>query len=106
MHIETVTLDTPIARGEQRIATLDIRKPNAGELRGVHLADLLQMDVAALIKVLPRLTQPTLTEQDVGAMDPADLTQCALTVSGFLLPRAAQALGSPDASKTPLPTSP
>lgn len=33
----TVDLDTPIARGDQVIATITLRRPKAGELRGISL---------------------------------------------------------------------
>lgn len=92
---ESITLDTPIQRGEQTITDVSLRKPSAGELRGLSLTDLLQMDVAALQKVLPRITTPTLTEQDVGRMDPADLVQLGGTVAGFLVPKSARAEASP-----------
>lgn len=83
----SITLDTPIKRGDQEVASISLRKPNAGELRGLNLTDLLQMDVAALQKVLPRITTPSLTEADVAAMDPADLMQCGSKVASFLLPK-------------------
>lgn len=90
MHgTKTITLDTPIQRGETTIATVELRRPKAGELRGANLTDLLQMDVGALIKVLPRITTPSLTEADVSGLDPADLTQMGGACAGFLLPRAA-----------------
>lgn len=81
----TVTLDQPIKRGDTEIREIILRKPNAGELRGLHLADLLQLDVSALIKLLPRISSPTLTEQDATAMDPADLLACGTKVASFLL---------------------
>lgn len=90
-----ITLDTPIKRGETEITTVELRKPAAGELRGVTLTDLLQMDVAALTRVLPRITSPTLTEADVAGLDPADLTQMGSAVAGFLLPRAVQVQAEP-----------
>lgn len=83
---KTITLDTPIKRGETSIASVEVRKPVSGELRGCNLTDLLQMDVVALTKVLPRITNPTLTEQEVARMDPADMLQMGTEVSGFLLP--------------------
>lgn len=83
----SITLDTPIKRGDQTIDSIELRKPNAGELRGLNLTDLLQMDVAALQKVLPRISSPSLTEADVAGMDPADLMQCGSKVAGFLLPK-------------------
>ena len=39
----TITLDTPLTRGETEITELRLRKPTSGELRGVSLADVLQM---------------------------------------------------------------
>jgi hypothetical protein len=93
----TITLDTPIQRGEQTITSIALRKPASGELRGIALTELLQLDVAALQKVLPRISSPTLTEQDVGRLDPADLVQLGTKVAGFLLPKSAQAEQSPAA---------
>lgn len=87
----TITLDTPIKRGDQTIETLNLRKPSAGELRGTQLHDLAMMDVAALSKVIPRISEPTLTAGEVSNMDPADFMQCAAEVAGFLTPKAALA---------------
>lgn len=86
----SVTLDTPIRRGEQTISAVTVRKPSAGELRGIALSDLLQMDVGALHTVLPRITSPTLTTADVSNLEPSDLVQLAGVVVGFLLPKAAR----------------
>lgn len=82
---ETVPLDTPIQRGEQTITEVLVRKPMAGELRGVALQDLLHMDVLALRKVLPRITAPSLTDHEIGRMDPADLLQLGVAVTNFLV---------------------
>jgi len=84
---EVVTLDTPIKRGASIIATVTVRKPRAGELRGVALIELAQLDVIALQKVLPRITQPTLTAQEVAEMDPADLLELGTKVALFLARR-------------------
>ena len=84
----TVTLDTPIARGKTSIDTLTLRKPQAGELRGVQLVELLNMDVATLIKILPRLTSPSITVPEAAGMDPADLLACGSKISGFLLQKS------------------
>jgi hypothetical protein len=90
-----ISLDQAVTRGEQTIDKITLRKPSAGELRGVALTDLLQLDVAALQKVLPRISTPTLTEQDVARMDPADLVQMGTAVAGFLLPKSAREEQSP-----------
>lgn len=85
---ETIALDTPIIRGETEISTLTLRKPASGELRGVSLVDLANMDVLSLRKVLPRITTPTLTDAEIGRMDPADLLQCGVAVGSFLLKKS------------------
>jgi hypothetical protein len=87
---EQITLENPIQRGGTEIATLTVRKPNSGELRGVSLAELLQMGVDPLTTVLPRISQPSLTAQEVAQMDPADLVQVGGAVTNFLLPRSAK----------------
>lgn len=91
MSNTTITLDTPIVRGENSIASITVRKPDAGALRGVKLTDLLQLDVNALITILPRITEPTLTAPELQRMDPADLTQLGSEVAAFLLPKSAKA---------------
>jgi Phage tail assembly chaperone proteins, E, or 41 or 14 len=97
MTTTSITLDQPIQRGDQTIATVELRKPRAGELRGVSLFDLVRMDVSAAQTVLPRITIPTLTRQEVDGLDPADLFQLAAEVSAFLSPKAAQEQASPTA---------
>lgn len=94
---KTVTLDTPIQRGEQTITAIELRKPDSGSLRGVTLTDVLQMDVNALITVLPRLSSPALTKPELMQMDPADLLQLGGEVAGFLLPKSAQVDAFPSA---------
>ena len=86
----SVTLDTPIRRGKTTINTLNLRKPQSGELRGVQLIELLNMDVATLIKILPRITSPGITAPEAAGMDPADLLACGSKISTFLLQKSAK----------------
>lgn len=79
----TVELDTPVKRGNTVINTVTLRKPSSGELRGLHLAELLNWDVASLIKLLPRICE--LNAQEVAQLDPADLVALGGKVTGFLL---------------------
>jgi len=86
----TVTLDTPILRGKSVIERITLRKPQSGELRGVHLVDLLNMDVATLFKILPRISSPSITAPEAAALDPADLLACGSKIAGFLLQKSAK----------------
>ncbi len=79
-HVE---LDTPIKRGDTEITLITLRKPTSGELRGLHLSELLQIDVASLIKLVPRISE--LNEHEVSRLDPADLFAIGTKVASFLL---------------------
>lgn len=83
-----VTLGVPVKRGDTEIKSLTLIKPNAGTLRGVGLADVANAEVDALIKVLPRMTYPALTESEVIALELPDLLTLAGKVVGFLSPNA------------------
>ncbi|BEP96256.1 phage tail assembly protein [Acidovorax sp. A79] len=83
-----IALDAPIQRGAQTITHVQVRKPNAGALRGLSLVEVLQMNVTALQTLLPRVTEPPLLKQEVALMDPADLVSLGTEVVGFLVPKA------------------
>ncbi|WP_370976780.1 phage tail assembly protein [Enterobacter roggenkampii] len=85
-----VILDNPVMRGEQKIEQVTVTKPNVGTLRGVSLASLANSDVDALIKVLPRMTYPSLTEPEVMRLEASDLILFAGKVVGFLSPSSAR----------------
>ena len=58
----------------------------------ISAADLLRLDVAALITVLPRISSPTLTAQDAQQLDLVDLTALGTEVLGFFMTKADRAL--------------
>lgn len=86
----SITLDQPIQHGEQTIPVLTLRKPKVGDLRGISLVEVAQMDAAALGKLLPRIATPVITDMDVRDMDIADLVQAGTVIAGFLLPKSAK----------------
>ncbi|HCB1766401.1 MULTISPECIES: phage tail assembly protein [Citrobacter] len=85
-----VILEKPLKRGDQEVKEITLIKPTAGTLRGVSLAAVANSEVDALIKVLPRMTAPMLTEQEVAAMELPDLVALAGQVVGFLSPSSAR----------------
>ena len=84
----TITLDVPIQRGTTTITEITLRKPNAGELRGLSLQRLHQADTDELLKLLPRITMPSLTPPECAQLDPADLSEAGGVVISFLLKKA------------------
>lgn len=85
---EPKKLHQPIRRGETQITTVSLRRPSAGELRGLKLTDVLQMDVTALKRLLPRITDPALLPGEVEELDPTDLLTLGAGVVGFFVSEA------------------
>ncbi|MEI2454584.1 phage tail assembly protein [Lysobacter firmicutimachus] len=86
-----VTLEKPIKRGESEIASVTVRRPVSGELRGLSMLDLMRLEMDAVQKVLPRITMPTLTAFEVSQLDPADTAQFAMAIADFFLTKAQRA---------------
>ncbi|MCA6220076.1 phage tail assembly protein [Photorhabdus antumapuensis] len=84
----TVTLEEPINRGATTISDVVVRKPNSGALRGARLQALMEMDVDSMMLVLPRVTAPALTKNDLLLMSPGDLINLCIEVVNFLLPKS------------------
>lgn len=83
---DSVTLVSPVARsGGEAIETVSVGKPTTSALRGLKLTDVLQMDVSAMMRLLPRITQPALLPDEVAALDPADLLALSAKVVGFFV---------------------
>ncbi|MDM3454462.1 phage tail assembly protein [Citrobacter sp. Cb028] len=85
---KTVQLDTPILRGKTQITEIVLRKPQSGALRGTRLQAIMDMDVGAMMAVIPRISTPTLTAQEMAELDPADLTALSVEVVTFLLKKS------------------
>lgn len=87
-YSDPVILDEPIERGEgekkQTIKEVKLRRPKSGELRGLRLVEVANADVSSLITVIPRISEPPLTEKELNDMDPADFSSLAVEVAGFL----------------------
>lgn len=88
---DEIPLDTPIQRGATTIDALRLRKPSAGELRGLKLQELLQADVNALIALLPRIAEPKITGPEAEALGLADLAAIGGVVMGFFMSKTDQA---------------
>jgi len=84
--MSTVQLSKPVTRGETEITSVTLREPRAGELRGLKLTDIVQLDVTALITLVPRISDPALTPDEVAGLSPRDFTQLGGAVVGFFAP--------------------
>lgn len=89
--VEVVTLDYPIKRGDTEVKEITLRKPMAGQLRGVKLTELLSLDVGAVQMILPRITTPALLPHEIAQLDPADITELGTKVAGFFVRKSIRA---------------
>lgn len=84
-RFQNITLSEPIKRGDQMIEAITLRKPRAGEMRGLTLQDLLTSDVTAILKVIPRISDPVLTPHECDNLDASDLAEIGGTIRGFFM---------------------
>lgn len=91
----TVELEEPIERGDEKITTLTLRRPDSGSLRGLSLLDCVKMETAAIATLVPRISSPPLIAEEVAQLDPADLFACGEKIAGFFMTRAERAAAFP-----------
>lgn len=87
----TVTLQDPIEREGGPVSKLTLRKPRAGELRGMKLSELVTADIGAVIDLLPRISDPFITQQEAAGLSSEDIAEIAGTIVGFFLNQAQRA---------------
>lgn len=81
-----IALEKPIVRGNTTINEVKVLRPkDSVPFIGVSISELIQMDVNALQKVLPRVTEPKLTNHEVKTLDPADTFSLGAQVAAFFL---------------------
>lgn len=85
---ETITLAEPIVRGEETITSIALRKPRAGELRGLSIQELMSARASAVLDILPRITVPLITAAEADNLEAEDLAACSGAIIGFFLTAA------------------
>jgi len=83
-----VTLVKPIIRKNSEVKEVTVTEAmqQTGSLRGLKLYDVMTSDVDSLIKLLPRVTSPALTEVEVSQLDVRDFAELSKLVADFLAP--------------------
>lgn len=86
--LQICELEVGFQRGDETITKVTLRRPKAGELRHLNLQDLFQADVSAVLTLLPRISDPTMTPQECADLDPIDLMELGGAIKGFFMSRA------------------
>jgi hypothetical protein len=90
--IETITLEEPICRDGGKVTELRLRKPRGGDLRGMKVGELMNGDVNTIIAVLPRISDPFITEAEAADLSAEDMAEIAGTLRGFFMTAAQKEL--------------
>lgn len=80
---KTVQLTSHLIRGETEVNEITLREPKSGELRGLKLVALMEMDVNSMRIILPRITQPALTKSEAESLNMHDLMNIGMEIVGF-----------------------
>ena len=80
-----VTLTNALTIDGSEVKKIQLRQPTGGDLRGLKLTELLQLDVAAVSRLIPRISTPPVSEKQMAEMGAADLTKLATGVVGFFV---------------------
>lgn len=81
---DEITLQDPIKRGSETIASVKLRRPKSGDFRGLSLMKIQIQDVAAISSVLTRISVPSLAPDEIDDLDLIDFTALSAEVLGFL----------------------
>lgn len=82
---EEITLSEPIVRGSESISSIKLRKPKAGELRGLSMQELMNARATAVLDMLPRIAVPIITQAEADNLEAEDLAACGGAIIGFFL---------------------
>lgn len=85
-----ITLDHGFTQGASKITTVTMHKPNTGHCRGLSLKDVLSFDINSLATLLPRITSPAMSAQNVYELELMDTLKFAEEITNFLAPSADQ----------------
>ncbi len=81
--VVNVQLPSPIKKDGKEITMIELRKPCAGDLRGLNLGEICQMDFAAAYELLPRIS--ILNERDLLDIEVENLTPLMVEITSFFV---------------------
>ena len=87
-----VELESPIQREGGPITALTLRKPKAGELRGLNIQSLMVGDITSVITLLPRIASPIITAHEAAQLEAEDIAEVAGAVHLFFVSSKQQAV--------------
>ena len=84
MKTEIVKLSKTIEINGKKTKTITLREPMSGELRGLSMLEVVQLNTNAITTLAPRISE--LSETHMVNMGAADLLVIGGTIAGFFVP--------------------
>ncbi|TRD18400.1 phage tail assembly protein [Palleronia caenipelagi] len=81
----TITLSAPVTVDGAEVTEITLREPRAGELRGLSMTQIAQMEAGQMMRLLPRITQPPLSEAQISALSLRDFFGLSAGAASFLV---------------------
>lgn len=78
-----ITLSKPLPYGATPLKELTFRRPMAGDLRGLKLGGLQELDVDLMLTIASRTSVQPVTLAQLYELDPSDFIKVATEVAGF-----------------------
>lgn len=78
-----IKLIKPLTFGETTIPELVLRRPTAGDLRGIKMQAIGELEVDTILKMAQRLSTTPLAPTTLDDLDPADLLVLGAEIAGF-----------------------
>lgn len=83
-NTKNITLVDGFKRGDGIVKKITLVKPNTGHCRGLSLKAVLNFEIDALATLLPRITIPAMTSDDVYKLELMDTLKIAEGITHFL----------------------
>ncbi|MEO0682715.1 MAG: phage tail assembly protein [Pseudomonadota bacterium] len=87
-----VDLSRPVTVDGAEVEAVEVVEPKVGQLKGLNTFSLLQMDVNAHLTLLPRVTAPPISADQLAEMRPKDFARLQAEVVRFLAEEDAPAI--------------
>jgi len=88
-----IKLSTPIKHAGADLTVITLRPPaTAGELKGVKVLDVLQLDTTAHANLFPRINTDGLTQEHFWGLPPVDMMAIQTAVVGFFVAEDTRAM--------------
>ena len=84
MRTEKITLSNPVEINGKKTKSIELREPMAGELRGLSMLEVVQLNTNAITILAPRISD--LTETHMVNMGASDLLAVGGAIAGFFAP--------------------